>query len=989
MRRRPSLPNEAPQPSGRTHCPRARYSGGVLLAVLAAVTGCDPGAGGLLGNSFGRRGELPAWAVGEMVALTDRTRPRTSPVFDAERRAVSLRAAGNETVSFQVVVDAGEHAVEGVEVATSGLVGPDGARIKADHVSVFRAIGVEVQHYPAWYLRLASGDIAPATHYDALVPLTGDEAFSVPPGKRAVLWVDVSVPRSARPGAYAGVLTLKSRTHETWPVRIELAVWDFVLPDARPLAAVGGFAHPELFAPFLQRDGVPFAPARLDRSRPLVRRGLVLMRQLMTLAHRHRLDLFDKRIRPTLRRDALGQVHLDWDDYDAIVGPYLDGTAFADRVGVPCWPLPISTDWPEPDAYGGEASSDYAELLAAVAAACRRHFAADPDRAEKLFCWPVRGRIEHGGYARHVAVARAVRSAAPEVPILSRLPVTPPAPSRWRPPEGFAEFVDLAAPPAHWLDPTAARQADDGDALAGMWLSPGRPPYLPSLGVLAGPADVRAVPWFAMKYHCRGLFLPSVLNWDDDLPAAGTFARTRLFYPGTIVGREMVLPSVRLKRLRRGLQDLAYLRLLTHHERGEVARTVLDAMVRYAAQDATGDNYLDPRLAGWVTDVDAWCQARRLLAMEILDAMHHSDRSREKLLAQRIAWRTFDTATREVRVERIRSRVGPAAGDDGESNTDLLEMTLCVELYNEYSRNLTAQLTAKAWPEGWEAVTASAEVRPLPSGAHRMVTLRARGTHVPGTNDGKLKIPLALVTDRRRELTASVAFLVAGRVETAPTIDGKLDDWPLRVANAAGGFRLLGRRGERGDGLAERQTLAFVLHDRHNVYIGFRCEEPTPDALVARRDNQIVYEQLMATGEDLVEVILDPGGNADSVEDLLHLVVKANGIVRCERGVASRPPLGRVEPWAAGVSAAVHTGEDFWMVEMAIPRAAFGDEADAPFWGVNFTRFATPGAEASSWSGATRYFYDPRSLGTMWFPPSAYGVDGKHAAPGGTPLSGQ
>jgi hypothetical protein len=65
-------------------------------------------------------------------------------------------------------------------------------------------------------------------------------------------------------------------------------------------------------------------------------------------------------------------------------------------------------------------------------------------------------------------------------------------------------------------------------------------------------------------------------------------------------------------------------------------------------------------------------------------------------------------------------------------------------------------------------------------------------------------------------------------------------------------------------------------------------------------------------------------------------------------------------------SYAVHKGDKFWSVEMAIPFAAFGPAADSRLWGVNFTRFATQGSEASSWSGAPRYFYDPRNLGTMF-----------------------
>ena len=40
-------------------------------------------------------------------------------------------------------------------------------------------------------------------------------------------------------------------------------------------------------------------------------------------------------------------------------------------------------------------------------------------------------------------------------------------------------------------------------------------------------------------------------------------------------------------------------------------------MTRYAGLAAAGDNYLDPRLDGWVQNPQTWRMARRLLAEEI------------------------------------------------------------------------------------------------------------------------------------------------------------------------------------------------------------------------------------------------------------------------------------------------------------------------------------------------------------------------------------
>ncbi len=110
----------------------------------------------------------------------------------------------------------------------------------------------------------------------------------------------------------------------------------------------------------------------------------------------------------------------------------------------------------------------------------------------------------------------------------------------------------------------------------------------------------------------------------------------------------------------------------------------------------------------------------------------------------------------------------------------------------------------------------------------------------------------------------------------------------------------------------------------------------------------------MACGEDLVEVVLDPGCAAKGPEDLYHITVKANGVLLAERGVHTAPPLGVATAWPVAASVAVGRQDQLWVVEMAIPLSALGPAAKEPLWGVNFTRFATQGSEASSWSEAGR-----------------------------------
>lgn len=923
---------------------------------------------GLLCGCTGPRTALNAWVAGEMVNVSARTeKVEDVDVFDPATKQVKLFAAGNETVSFQVVVDTDKIPVDGMKVSCGDLKSPQGNKIDGDNASVFRARAVRITNYPPWYLRLVDTVPGPTDYYDALVDLdSSGEPAGVKASDRAVLWVDIRVPRDAKGGKYSGTLQLSSNTHETWSVGINLDVHNFVLPDARPLIAIGGFDNADLYKAFVKRGGKPFTPVRMDRKDPQVKEGLVLMRKLMRLAHDHRLDLFDKGIRPVMRRDMFGKVAMDWEDYDAIVGPYLDGSAFEDGIGCSAWPMPISTTWPLAQYYGGPDSDVYAATIGAVAAEAGKHFPADGATGGKMFYWPYRGAIGRRGYLQHSRLARIVRAADRKTPILSQLPTKPPALTGWRPPADFASLTDIRAVRAEYFDPAVPLRVTDGaHRLTGRWLAPGTTPYLPSLGIIATPADVRAIPWFAMKYRCSGLFLPEVLHWTGDPFAQAAGAQTRLFYPGEAIGVDAVIPSIRLKRLRRGLQDIAYLWLMKQHKRDSAAASIVNAMARYAGLAAAGDNYLDPRLDGWVQNPETWRMARSLLAEEINAAVRgESADPNEQLLARRIAWKLFDEKAHSIRVQQSRSRITRG------SSANEMVVTILVELYNEHTRDVDVVVNMGKLPAGWKAVRNEVRISPFPPGRSASVELTASCKYIPAGQAGKMKIPITITTDvsRQKTIDATVSMIVARQANKPIKIDGSLKDWPMRQGNSCSKFKLIGRRGRRGDGLAKRQTMAFVLRDADNLYVSFSCTEPNPKGMVVKPNNIVHYEQLMACSEDMVELILDPGGVAVDAQDLYHIVVKPNGVILAERGVRSDPPLGKSSPWPVEIQSAVARHDHLWVVEMAIPLSSIPRAKSNRFWGINFARFATQGCEAASWAEAPRYFYDPRNLGTMFLP---------------------
>lgn len=917
---------------------------------------------------FGRHptANLDVWLAGDGTSVTDRTAKFADASISSDSRQADLFAAANEVVSFQVVIDAPE-GVSGLSFAASdltGQIGPHKISIPAAQVRTYRMLPVKVTQYPAWYLRLTGDDARACTYYDALLDTSsrpGGQPFDL--GARSVFWVDVSVPGEALAGKYQGKLVIQSRSHRLHEIPLKLDVYDFQLPNARTTPAVGGFDHKMLFRTLIVRNGEGFEPSRMDRSNASVMEGLTAMRQLMVLSHQHRLDLFEKTMRPQLRYDAGGKVVLDWEDYENIVRPYLSGSAFDDRVGCPAWPAPFCEDWPDAEQMGGIGSETYKSAAFEMLTDSKRFFQS-LKASDQAFLWPCRDDVTQTGLDRHLQIAKAIRAVDSQTPILSQMPLLPPVQAGLKLDPQMGQFVDILATPGQWFTAAAgSKLRQPSHPLQGQLLAPGVPPFLPGLSMVSSPSDIRALAWFADKYGCSGLFLPEVLNWDGDVFNSPAGSETRLFYPGRQFGLEQVLPSARLKRLRRGLQDMSYLWILRQRQHGAIADDVSASLVRYGGIQASGDNYLDARLDGWVQDAATWEIARRLLAEEIQAAIHPHYSTSSTLLAQRVAWREFEERTRQVRVEQERASV---RRDEGRGE---FVASVTLDLYNELPQDATVEATLEELPSGWR-MDAPVKLPKLAKHSRATLTLTARGPDWPAAEGGKLPLRVAMnCAGRQSRLVVPAALLLSRTTPKAPRIDGSLDDWAVRAGNAAASFRVLGKRGRTGQGQANRATTAFVMHDQQNLYIAIRCEEPSLGDIFADSSNIVRYQQLMACGEDLVELILDPGCQAKTSDDLYHIVVKSNGIIVTEKGVGSDPPLGKPQAWPASVKAAVTKGDKAWIVELAIPLTSLGKAAQQPLWGVNFTRFATIDNEASGWSGFGRHFYDPRNLGSILLVP--------------------
>jgi hypothetical protein len=125
-------------------------------------------------------------------------------------------------------------------VRVGDLLGPDGARIAATNVTLYREHYVNVRKSSP-DLRGTNRPLGTGWYADALIPLGVPEVrsqsdgpspaarFAIAPHQNQPVWVDIFVPPNARAGRYSAAITVES-TQGRFAGEVLLNVWDFDLP---------------------------------------------------------------------------------------------------------------------------------------------------------------------------------------------------------------------------------------------------------------------------------------------------------------------------------------------------------------------------------------------------------------------------------------------------------------------------------------------------------------------------------------------------------------------------------------------------------------------------------------------------------------------------------------------------------------------------------------------------------------------------------------
>ncbi|MGQ9662411.1 MAG: hypothetical protein ACUVWX_08770 [Kiritimatiellia bacterium] len=491
--------------------------------------------------------------------------PWENELWSAAKGQVRLAGAVNETLAFQLALEKKAGRVKAIQVE-----GADDLNI-----TLYQNVAVPVE-----------GNYAD----DALVPIEREDCGEqidfvtrrsprLPSRQRHNFTVEVCIPKGSRPGRRTLILKMLT-TRRQLTLDIVLEVYNFELPDEPECnadinnysrSAATGFDIPEEdLEGYLRIERQYFRMARAHRA----------LFHVLPYGQSGRLE---RGFAPLLSGRGRTRHVVDWSAFDRHWGPYLDGSAFADLPGgarpVEYLYLPVNCNWPAYfEKYGTPGYwLEYQQVLRDIAA----HFAEcgwTKTRFEvffnhkarwKYFPWDMDEiRFERDNYATIEYARKALEAVKDfsQVQIVSRID------SSWifdR--SAYTEMQDLIK---LWVVNRSSHSQAPAEVAhlrargACVWFYGGAGPILAPTRL-----DNLRWPWIAWGRDTDGFCWWNGLAWGSwDNVGNGT---GHCFYPGRRFEIQGPLPSLRLKVLHRGIQDHAYLSLLTR----QAGRQRADAVV--------------------------------------------------------------------------------------------------------------------------------------------------------------------------------------------------------------------------------------------------------------------------------------------------------------------------------------------------------------------------------------------------------------------------
>jgi len=592
----------------------------VLLVLIIMLALCSPSfAADAIAQSAPRQVSL--WVADESTKIDPTGKPlvykplpncRTrNGAWDSSTSTVSLFAARNEYAAFQLIIEAGDAALKSVTVTPSALKSASGS-IPAKNFAL----------YGEWYTTVTRPSkspmlsMGPGAYPDGLVPMALPEysKFDVPARTVQAVWIDLYVPSDARPGLAKGALLVKADGAAPRTVNVALTVWDFALPAESHLRWRVGYNEALASA-----NGVPF-----DRHTSKVgQQFLDLELKFYRMCHAHRITPTTHYTSPLPDTAGKGDaLTIDWASYDKRFGKYLDGSAFDDHVPVNIFSLPVN-----PQSYNGWPSStryrnniDLPSFRKAMQLTVK-HWQDKGWNLDNAFVY-----VADEPDARRADLIKqhcqAVKDASPRVHRSVALYTIfgTNGPNIVKEYRGFINYWEVAGD--YMNRPALTDVQKDGDWVG---IYQGSEPFEGGEALDMDGLALTTWPWIAWAYRLDSLFIYNSTEWKtDDIwtnpnnQGWVTNSQGVLFYPGLKVGVKEVLPSIRLKEMRRGMQDYEYFWLLKKSGKADLADEIAKGIIHSALSDAAtpmGEKYFGP--AKWERDPSSWSSARTRMAQAL------------------------------------------------------------------------------------------------------------------------------------------------------------------------------------------------------------------------------------------------------------------------------------------------------------------------------------------------------------------------------------
>ena len=183
-------------------------------------------------------------------------------------QTIHLFGAANESISFDLVLEAAMEQAPSVSISFDSLTGPQGSMIQNNRQAVgdgvFDYVGRPIELFYVRYLQIQGvstfgyfrGDerqlparFQATSHLwkdrpdhnkfypDALIPLELVSTFSISQGQNQSIWSDIFISKTQAPGLYTGTVSVSENGVVTHTIPVSLTVAPFALPDTPALTA--------------------------------------------------------------------------------------------------------------------------------------------------------------------------------------------------------------------------------------------------------------------------------------------------------------------------------------------------------------------------------------------------------------------------------------------------------------------------------------------------------------------------------------------------------------------------------------------------------------------------------------------------------------------------------------------------------------------------------------------------------------------------------